>query len=75
MEIDKHQSCIEKYTNKLVPRIEETLLHKKPGYEFANESKQRCSGTKGPGKCEAAVQAQEQLFWATAVDHDDGGGH
>ena len=35
MEIDKYQSFIEKYTNKLVPRIEETLLHKKPGYEFA----------------------------------------
>ena len=28
MEIDKYQSFIEKYTNKLVPRIEETLLHK-----------------------------------------------
>ena len=35
MEIDKYQSFIEKYTNKLVPRIEETLLQKKPGYEFA----------------------------------------
>ena len=35
MEINKYQSFIEKYTNKLVPRIEETLLHKKPGYEFA----------------------------------------
>ena len=35
METKNHQSFIEKYTDKLVPRIEETLLHKKPGYEFA----------------------------------------
>ncbi|MDB9934647.1 hypothetical protein OAD53_02950 [Gammaproteobacteria bacterium] len=35
METKNHQSFIEKYTDTLVPRIEETLLHKKPGYEFA----------------------------------------
>jgi len=35
METKNHQSFIEKYTDKLVPRIGETLLHKKPGYEFA----------------------------------------
>ena len=35
METKNHQSFIEKYTDTLVPRIEKTLLDKKPGYEFA----------------------------------------
>ena len=70
MEIDKYQSFIEKYTNKLVPRIEKTLLQKKPGYEFAIRVESKKTGKIWVSSTDDVEQRLGRLKYIANLDND-----
>ena len=70
MEIDKYQSFIEKYTNKLVPRIEKTLLQKKPGYEFAIRVESKKTGEIWVSSTNNVEQRLKTLKSIAKLDND-----
>lgn len=71
MQIDKYQSFIEKYTNKLVPRIEKTLLHKKPGYEFAIRVESKKTGEIWVSSTNNVEQRLKTLKSIAKLDNDE----
>ena len=71
MQIDKYQSFIVKYTNKLVHRIEKTLLEKKPGYEFAIRVESKKTGEIWVSSTNNVEQRLKTLKSIAKLDNDE----
>ena len=71
METKNHQSFIEKYTDTLVPRIEETLLHKKPGYEFAIRVESKKTGKIWVSSTDDLEQRLKRLKYIAKLNNDE----
>ena len=70
METKNHQSFIEKYTDTLVPRIEKTLLDKKPGYEFAIRVESKKTGEIWVSSTNNVEQRLKTLKSIAKLDND-----
>ena len=66
-----HKRFIEKYTNELVPRIKETLLEKKPGYEFAIRVESKKTGEIWISSTNNIEQRITTLKYYAKKDHDE----
>jgi hypothetical protein len=70
----ENKRFIEKYTNELVPRIEKTLLEKKPGYEFAIRVESKKTGEIWISSTNNIEQRMATLKSLAKWDHDEWNG-